>query len=315
MSSLVYVLLFSSTSVVLSMGVGYIYGRQRSRDERKATMNALIVLLKKTEEMTTDVDSRNAELEDVGRSVEELKVSGPMAEVQKKLLEQITTVIQSNKKLEDDLVCAHYTLEEQAQELDRTRRVARTDSLSGIANRLSFEETLSYWLSLSKRKGKRFTLVLCDVDHFKWINDTHGHLAGDRVVTHIGNVLREQVRGSDYVARIGGDEFALLLAQADPDKAAEISDRIRKAISATNFNVGLEGERIAVTFSMGVALSLEDDSADSLLQRADNGLYASKQAGRNCLNTGELEIEAKAKVDAEVDANTEPEAEPAESGV
>ena len=205
MTSLISISLFSVATLVLSMGVGFIFGRQRSKDERAATMKALLMLLSKTEEITTNVDSRNAELENVGRSIEKLKASGPMAEVQTKLLEQITRVIQSNKKLEDDLVCAHYALEEQAQELDRTRRVARTDKLSGIANRLSFDETLSYWLSLSKRESKRFTLALCDVDHFKWINDTHGHLAGDRVVTHIGNVLREQVRELDYVPRIGGD--------------------------------------------------------------------------------------------------------------
>ena len=284
MTSLFTILLFSIATLVLSMGVGYLYGRQRSKDERAATMKALLMLLSKTEEITTDVDSRNAELEDVGRSVEKLKASGPMVEVQKKLLEQITVVIQSNRKLEDDLVCAHYMLEEQAQELDRTRCVARTDPLSGIANRLSFDETLSYWLSLSKRKSKRFTLALGDVDHFKWINDTHGHLAGDRVVTHIGNVLREQVRGLDYVARIGGDEFALLLAQADPGKAVDIADRIRKAISSTTFNVGLNSERVAVTLSMGVALSAKDDSSETLLQRADEAMYISKQAGRNCLN-------------------------------
>ena len=185
--------------------------------------------------------------------------------------------------LEDDLVCARYTLEEQAQELDRTRRQARMDSLSGVANRMSFDETLSYWLSSSKRQDVGFTLVLTDVDHFKWINDTHGHAAGDRVVTHIGNVLRELLRDSDYVARIGGDEFALLLAQDDPDMAATIAERIRAAVSNQNFNVGRNGERVAVAFSMGVAISREDDSCESLLKRADEALYQSKQSGGNCL--------------------------------
>ena len=223
-----------------------------------------------------------------------------MAEVQEALLAQIATVIQSNKKLEDDLICAHYTLEKQAQELDRTRRVARTDQLSGIANRRSFDETLSYWLSSSNRKNKHFTLVLCDVDHFKWINDTHGHLAGDRVVTRIGEVLRDQVRGSDFVARIGGDEFALLLAQDNPEIAGEIADRIRSAISARTFDVGHDNERLAVTFSMGVAISVEGDSAETLLHRADQALYTSKQSGRNRLRFA--------------DPQTEPESEPLATG-
>lgn len=289
--SLFYVLLFSVAAVVLSVAVGYIYGRQRSKDERAATMKALLALLKKTEELTDDVDTRNAELEDVGRSVEELNLSGEMADLQQALLRQISSVIESNKKLEDDLVCARYTLEEQAQELDRTRRVARTDSLSGVANRMSFDETLAFWLSSSKRRDTRFTLVMADIDHFKWINDTHGHPAGDRVVTHIGEVLQERVRDSDYVARIGGDEFALLLAQENPALAAEIAERVRAAISSKNFDVGPNGEGVAVTFSMGVALSRDDDTTDSILDRVDKALYLSKQAGRNCLHCAAPEDE------------------------
>ncbi len=289
--SLLYVLLFSVATVVLSLTVGYLYGRQRSKDERAATMNALLVLLKKTEELTDDVDNRNAELEDVGRSVEELQVSGEMADIQQALLRQIAIVIHSNKKLEDDLVCAHYAMEEQAQELDRTRRAARTDPLSGISNRMCFDETLTYWMSSSKRQDKRFTLVLADIDHFKWINDTHGHVAGDRVLTHIGNALQECVRDSDYVARIGGDEFALLFAQDDPTMAGEIAERVRASVSAQNFNVGPNGEGVAVAFSMGVAISRDVDSSESLIERADQALYQAKQSGRNCLHCDVMEAE------------------------
>jgi len=308
MTSFSYILIFAIASLLLSVGVGYIFGRQRSKDERAATMKAMLVMLNKTEELTEDVDSRNAELKTVGRTVEELEVSGEMAELQNALLAQIASVIHSNKKLEDDLVCAHYTLEKQAQELDRTRRVARTDPLSGVANRRSFDETLAYWLSSSNRKHKRFTLVLCDVDHFKWVNDTHGHVAGDRVVTHIGAVLRDQVRGSDFVARIGGDEFAVLLAQDDPELATEIADRIRSAVSARNFDVGYDNERLAITFSMGVALSINDDSAEALLHRADQALYISKESGRNRLRV------AAPQAEAEADQQGEPESEPAATG-
>ena len=295
MPSLLYILLFSIAAVVLSVSVGYIYGRQRSKDERTATMNVLLVVLAKTEELTNDVDSRNAELENVGRSVEKLKVTGKMADVQQALLSQIATVIQSNKTLADDLICANYSLEEQAQELDRTRRLARTDTLSGVANRMSFDETLSFWLSSSNRQTTNFTLVLADVDRFKWINDTHGHVAGDCVITHIGRVLRERVRSSDYAARIGGDEFAFLLAQDNSEMTAEIAERIRASVSARNFKVGLKNERVALTISMGVTISREGDSPNTMLERADRALYRSKQAGRNCLRWGQQEpVEAEA---------------------
>ncbi len=292
MSSLLYIIVFSVAAVVLSIAVGYIYGRQRSKEERAATAKALMVLLKKTEQLSNDVDIRTAELETVGRSVEELNLSGELADLQQALLRQIEIVIHSNKKLEDDLVCAHYALEEQAQELDRTRREARTDPLAGLSNRKCFDETLRYWLSNSKRERTRFTLVLADVDHFKWINDTHGHLAGDRVVKNIGDVLRRQVREADYLARFGGDEFAILLALNDPQQAVEIAERVRSALCTYNFDVGPNGECLAVTFSMGVALSRENDSFDSLIQRADEALYQSKQAGRNCLHCADEEAVA-----------------------
>ena len=220
----------------------------------------------------------------VSQHVGDMKVSGELEMVQRTLLEQIAHVLESNQRLEDDLVVARSQMEEQAQELDRTRIEARTDVLSGALNRKAFDEKLHLLLTTFRRERKPFVLVLIDIDHFKRINDTHGHPAGDSVVANVGSFLKSSVRQGDYVARYGGDEFALLLPDTGLDVGKELLESIRVKGSQTNFDIGVRGEQAAVTFSVGVAAVGEGDTADTLILRADRGLYRSKQGGRNQVN-------------------------------
>ena len=301
MSPLMSTTLWVLPSVLLALSIGYYLGRQLGKEERETTLKSLMVMLQTSEQLSNDVDSHNSELNGVSQTVRDMKLQGELEDIQNALLKQIKEVVQSNQKLEDDLVCARYTLELQAQELDRTRHEARVDALSGVANRKAFDETLSYWLSNSKRRGDKFALVITDIDHFKWINDTHGHAAGDRVVNNVGALLKECLRGEDYVARYGGDEFVILLKHAEVDAAAKVAERIRTSVETQNFNVGLNGERVAVTFSMGLAVVDDGDLSETILRRADKALYRAKQMGRNC-----LQIFSAADVTDESETGVEP---------
>lgn len=301
MSPLFLVVLWVLPSVLVGVWVGHHIAtslaaskeQETAQQERQSMLQTLLELLKYNEKMAADVGSRNTALAQVGRKVEELPAADGFESVQHEVLQQIALVIQMNKRLEDDLVCAKYQIEEQAEELDRTRLEARTDPLSGTYNRKAFDEAMTYLLSNFKREKDGFALVMCDVDRFKWINDTHGHAAGDKVVCNLGEILKLAVRGEDYVARFGGDEFALLLRHADIAAAAAVANRVRQSVERRNFDAGTDGNRIAVTLSMGLAVAQEGDTISALVERADRALYESKHQGRNqlhsCAPTGELQ--------------------------
>ncbi len=156
---------------------------------------------------------------------------------------------------------------------------ALTDALTGIGNRNALELTLDREVGIVRRHGGHTSVALIDADHFKKINDTHGHLTGDRVLKTLTKVINAAARKTDLLFRYGGEEFVLLLDNTDDDGAAVIAERIRSAVADADFSgLGLES---AVTVSLGIATLTDSDSAESLLARADRALYAAKAAGRN----------------------------------
>lgn len=157
-------------------------------------------------------------------------------------------------------------------ELDR---LARTDALTGLPNRRVLEERLEEELHRSARSRRSFALAIVDVDHFKAINDTYGHPAGDEALQSFAAALRAQARHADFVARFAGDEFAMILIDVDPPKARAILERMIEAIRAMRTSGGA-----ALSASVGAALSYPVDSAESIIERADAALYQAKQAGR-----------------------------------
>lgn len=276
-------------SVMIGGYLGHMFALRRHakmiREEREKTLSALQNVLQSAATLSTDVDQHTLELQDVEKSVGEMPVHAGYEETKGHLLTKISHAIQSNTRLEDDLVFARYCLEEQAQELDRTKAEARRDPLSGVGNRKAFDEMLTFMLSKYHRTGINFALLLIDVDHFKWINDTHGHQAGDAVVKLIGETLGLIVHREDHVARYGGDEFAVFFEDVDDTSALGAATRIRNGINRTVFPVDSSGGQISVTLSMGLSVVTERDTSETLFEKADKALYESKRNGRNRLTS------------------------------
>jgi diguanylate cyclase (GGDEF)-like protein len=163
-----------------------------------------------------------------------------------------------------------------ARQRERLRTQARTDSLTGMLNRRAYFERLSEELARAKRTSSTVSVVMIDIDHFKPVNDEHGHAEGDRVLQAIAAKLQTTVRTDETVARYGGEEFALIAAGAGTEQAVELAERARAAIA----EVDVHGA--AISASAGVAnWPADGDNADRLLEAADRALYAAKRAGRD----------------------------------
>jgi len=158
-------------------------------------------------------------------------------------------------------------------------RLARQDGLTGLANRLAADEQLHQELSRSRRSGAHFSVLLLDVDHFKRVNDTHGHDVGDQVLKSVAWRLKDAVRASDFVARFGGEEFLIILPDTAMAEAVAVAEKIRATMEAAPFQV--VGQ---VTVSVGVSqASAASARVEDVVRLADQALYASKHAGRNCV--------------------------------
>ena len=165
---------------------------------------------------------------------------------------------------------------------EQLRVFATIDGLTGADNRRSFMEKCATELHRAKRYQRPFSLLMLDLDHFKQINDTHGHAAGDEALKAVSKFCKTTLRDEDSFGRLGGEEFAIILPEIDTVSAREAADRIREGIS--NLTIQSEELEFKLTASIGVSSSLaEGDTPDALLKRADKALYAAKSSGRNCV--------------------------------
>lgn len=163
----------------------------------------------------------------------------------------------------------------------RLRQLSRTDELTGLFNRRYFMQRLLQELARYRRYGRPTAVVLFDFDHFKRINDTHGHPAGDQVLVTISKLLRERLRTNDIPARLGGEEFALLLPETDLAEAVEVAEKVRQLVQQQPF-VSEEGQRFEASITCGVsAFHGTEETVEAILHRADQNLYDGKRAGRN----------------------------------
>lgn len=219
----------------------------------------------------------NAALDGAGSSPASL--AGPLGEALAATAQMQVAVAE----LQAQVQSSRQEIEQLRADLQRTREESLLCPLTRVLNRKGFDQRLQQGLQRARHSGEPLCLVMIDIDHFKPINDTHGHLIGDRVLEALGEILRVTVRAPNAsAARYGGEEFALLLPQVGAVQGVELAEAVRENVKKIRVRQrSTDKILLSITVSAGVTASTEDDDASSLVARADAAMYAAKRAGRD----------------------------------
>ncbi len=184
--------------------------------------------------------------------------------------------------LQQRLDASRAEIERLQQEVNRAREAALADELTGLTNRRGFDLALSACLAAERANTEGTCLLLADIDHFKQVNDTYGHLVGDKVLRAVAQILKASVKGKDTAARFGGEEFVVLLPDTSIDGAQALAEKLRSTIERSRIRRSDNQQEIAqITVSFGIASYRAGESANDFVSRVDNALYLSKRLGRN----------------------------------
>jgi len=271
------VLAFLSVELCVATALGWWLRGQRWRGQMAAESQRSREMLERVQQLALsvadDVGEHNSKVQAISAGL-----TGGVTEPAV-ITQTIAHLLEANETMQRQLETADRRLQEQAQQIESHVVEARTDALTSLANRRAFDLELIHRVELWQRRNEPFALMMVDVDHFKKLNDVHGHLAGDEVLRVVAQSLRQTMREVDLVARYGGEEFAIILPDTELPHARKAAERARAVIAAGI--VSFDGADLRATVSLGVAQILPAERAQMLLTRADAALYAAKQAGRN----------------------------------
>jgi diguanylate cyclase len=277
-------LLFGTTLLALGMAMGFWMAKRGVSNElanaTRATLDQqnMLALIRNMASWTSDFAGDFTRYQSKMESLSRVAADGKTASTKEGVQKLLDQIVSANEALQSRLNNAELKLEDQTKQLAGYLTEARTDSLTGLANRKAFDQKLDECFQKWQQSNAMFSLALIDVDHFKKVNDTHGHPAGDAVLKELATRLAEIKQDSLLVARYGGEEFAVLIDGSETE-AAEIMERLRKSIAGKTFEA--DGVSIPVTLSCGVSRILSEDRVGKLVRRADEALYSAKMGGRN----------------------------------
>jgi diguanylate cyclase len=259
------------------------FGDTESLDHAQTLMNALLSAFReKVDDSSGQISNYGKALvgfsEHISQDVNPEDLSTFIAD----LVRETDTMVEQSNSLQEQFAAASSEISRLQTELESAREQAATDPLTGLCNRRSFVEQFDRVCAEALESGTHTPcLLILDIDHFKRVNDTHGHLAGDRVIQHIGTTVKRNIKGRDVVARLGGEEFAVLLTDAPFSGASAVAEQLRDAISAQDVELPGGDGSISVTVSLGVGWLRTDETFEKLIDRTDKALYKSKEGGRD----------------------------------
>jgi diguanylate cyclase len=188
------------------------------------------------------------------------------------LSEQLDALVERVKNMET-------TSAEAEQKIEEQRQKALRDVLTQLPNREAYQQRLEQEFERWQRYNRPLVMVVCDIDHFKRINDSYGHLAGDKVLRIIAKTLQKRLRKTDFIARFGGEEFVILMPETEQQQALTVAEGVREAIARCPFH--FKEKPVSITMSFGISAFAEGDQAEQVFARADKALYKAKEKGRN----------------------------------
>lgn len=198
------------------------------------------------------------------------------------LLTENENMFRQTQSLQANLEKSHSEIEALRTNLSNAEELSLTDALTGVPNRRGYELALAKAIAEATRLGTPLSLAMCDLDHFKKLNDAHGHSVGDEVLKILTDILRENLRLGDTVARYGGEEFVIILTMTDIAEAVKTCERLREKIASRKLTLVADGQPIEkITASFGVTQYIAGESPGAFLDRADAKLYQAKNGGRN----------------------------------
>ncbi|MCL1098005.1 GGDEF domain-containing protein [Shewanella gelidii] len=201
------------------------------------------------------------------------------------LMNEVETVIKVNSEMEENLNAMTKEVNVLKDEMENLNVVAMTDQLTSLHNRRAFDSEIQHQISHYEETQERCSLLIVDIDNFKPFNDVHGHLVGDKVLAYVALALKQAVRGDDFVARYGGDEFVVLLPNTHFHDALQVAKNLRARVAERKLSIGKDNKLSlgAVTVSIGLTSLHEGDTHKSFFDRADHALLQAKNDGRNCV--------------------------------
>jgi len=232
---------------------------------------------------TLDSTTRHTQsLADMTAQIDHSTDLSTLRNVISRLVTTAKDIQQTNQKFEAHLKESKHEIDQLQKHLDAVRTEILTDPVTTLSNRKHFDQTIVKAIADAAANGTPLSLVMSDIDHFKSFNDTYGHLTGDQVLRLVALSLKHNVKGQDLAARYGGEEFAIILPNTVLRDATTVADHIRRAVMQRDLMKRSTGENLGhVTISLGVATLRPGDTPQSLIERADNCLYAAKRNGRN----------------------------------
>jgi diguanylate cyclase len=249
------------------------------RNELKKVFTEIIGAIRTTNQHFTDSESHletindallpNMSEADVERIVDQIKL-------------EIKNLESSSASFKTQLQQATHEIDQLKIKMARYRNEALKDPLTRIDNRRGFEKKMKESIGKAKATGTSLCMIIADIDHFKHINDNHGHLVGDNVIRMVAAAIKDSVKGRDMVARVGGEEFAILLPDTPFDGAMKLAENVRLTFEGLDLKKKNTGQSLGkITLSFGVTRFQTDETAEDFFSRADKALYQSKNSGRN----------------------------------